>query len=140
MTQSETTLSEIYEGLQALSAAAFPKQCQDCGKQYGSLEELIAQTSADTGSGLKASTSLLNPGVEIERSCSCGALLSESFNDRRAGGQIGAQRRTLFDRLLSLLIEGGLPQKMAKKELLKVMKGQPSDLLDKEQLARFFAG
>lgn len=132
-----SSLTEVFEGLQALSNTAFPKQCSNCSKEYLNLAQLIADTEPQQGSGLKQSGSL-QPQVELERLCQCGHLLSETVNDRRSGDAIGNQRRMLFERLMRLLTEGGMPEKMAKKELLKVMKGQPSELLNKEQLARFF--
>ncbi|WP_133297384.1 MULTISPECIES: oxidoreductase [Motiliproteus] len=137
--QNSATLSEVFEGLTALSNGAFPKQCGSCGKSYADLEQLVAETStSEDGSGLKQVGSF-SPQVEVERICSCGQLLTETFGDRRSSGEVGAQRRALFDRLLSLLIEGGMPTTMAKKELIKVMKGQPSELLNRDQLARFFS-
>lgn len=139
MSVSESALSDVFAGLQALSKSAFPKQCASCGKQYASLEQLVTETRAQQGSGLKESRADLSATVEIECQCSCGAVLREAFNDRRNYDGVGGQRRGLFDRLLGLLTEGGMPVKMAKKELLKVMKGQPSELLDREQLARFFS-
>lgn len=137
MQTPQNSLNEVFEGLQALSASAFPKQCPGCAKEYQNLEQLIAGTEPQQGSGLKQSSGLAAQ-VELERLCGCGALLSESVNDRRSNDAIGNQRRMLFDRLMSLLTEGGMPEKMAKKELLKVMKGQPSELLNRDQLARFF--
>lgn len=132
------TLSEVFEGLTALSNSAFPKQCESCGKTFSNLDQLITETTTREGSGLKEIGSF-SPQVEVERVCSCGQVLTETFGDRRSSGDVGAQRRALFDRLLSLLTEGGMPTLMAKKELVKVMKGQPSELLNREQLARFFS-
>lgn len=139
MPTSAITLSEVFDGLQALSDSAFPKQCASCGKQYAGLEQLVAETRPQQGSGLKESYVDLSATVEIECQCSCGAVLTETLNDRRSYDGVGSQRRGLFDRLLSLLTEGGMPVKMAKTELLKVMKGQPSELLNRDQLARFFS-
>ena len=137
MESSAATLTELFDGLKALSDSAFPKTCDSCGKSYTSLEQLISETATSEGSGLKQVGSF-SPQVEVERVCSCGHILTETFSDRRASGEVGNQRRALFDRLLGLLTEGGMPTKMAKKELVKVMKGQPSELLNREQLARFF--
>mgnify|MGYP003624571415 CR=1 FL=1 len=139
MQTSAATLSEVFDGLQALSQAAFPKQCGSCGKEYVTLEQLVEGTTPQQGSGLKETLAGSSPTVEMECECSCGCLLTERFSDRRSCEAVGSQRRNLFDRLLSLLTEGGMPVKMAKKELLKVMKGQSSELLDREQLARFFS-
>ena len=139
MPTSAATLSEVFDGLQALSHSAFPKQCDSCGKQYASLEQLISETQPPQGSGLKECAGDSAATVEIECQCSCGSLLTETLADRRSSEGVGSQRRGLFDRLLSLLTEGGMPEKMAKKELLKVMKGQSSELLNRDQLARFFS-
>ncbi|MEH6650956.1 MAG: hypothetical protein V7707_13090 [Motiliproteus sp.] len=137
MQTSSSTLSDVFSDLQSLSNSAFPKHCDSCNKQYDTLEQLIAETTQQ-GSGLKEVAGE-TPQVEVERVCSCNAFLVETFNDRRSSGATGDQRRMLFDRLFGLLTEGGMPERMAKKELLKVMKGQPSNLLDRDQLAKFFA-
>ncbi|MEH6823149.1 MAG: hypothetical protein V7629_04460 [Motiliproteus sp.] len=137
--QALATLTEVFDGLQALSDSAFPKQCESCSKEYVNLEQLVAETTPPQGGGLKEAVDYLKPRVEMECLCSCGSLLTEAFNDRRASEGVGSQRRSLFERLLRLLSEGGMPVKMAKKELIKVMKGQSSELLDREQLARFFS-
>lgn len=137
--QAAATVTEVFDGLQALSGSAFPKRCESCSKEYASLEQLAAETTAQQGSGLKETVGDSTPRVEMECQCSCGSLLTEAFNDRRASEGIDSQRRSLFERLLSLLTEGGMPVKMAKKELIKVMKGQTSELLDREQLTRFFS-
>lgn len=134
---SSATLTELFSELKALSNSAFPAQCDRCHKSYDTLEQLVAETTQQ-GSGLKQ-VGELSPQVEMERLCSCGNRLTEMFNDRRSTGETGSQRRRLFDRLYGLLTEGGMPEKMAKKELLKVMKGQPSNLLNKDQLAQFFS-
>ncbi len=133
-----SALDQVFEQLQTLSSGAFPKRCDNCGKDYSGLGQLVAETQTQQGSGLKQVVDGLGPQVEIERICGCGSLLTEVFNDRRCRGEISSQRRILFDRLFCLLTEGGMPNNMAKKELLKVMKGQPSDLLNKEQLIKFF--
>ncbi len=137
MQNAASALTEVFSDLQALSNSAFPKQCDSCQKQYVSLEQLISETSQQ-GSGLKQ-VGGFSPQVEVERICSCGNVLKEVFNDRRSTGEVGGQRRVLFDRLFGLLTDGGMPEIMAKKELLKVMKGQPSELLNKDQLAQFFS-
>lgn len=136
MQTSPSTLSDVFTDLQSLSNSAFPKHCDRCDKQYDSLEQLISETTQH-GSGLKEVIGEARE-VKVERICCCSAVLIEKFNDRRSYGSTGDQRRMLFDRLFGLLTEGGMPERMAKKELLKVMKGQPSNLLDREQLAKFF--
>jgi hypothetical protein len=141
MAKKVTQLTALYKGLKLLMEGAFPKRCNSCGKDYATLDEFIDQTRpAADNSGLKQSLGVEDQlQVELFRNCTCGSTLMEEFGDRRSIDELGQKRRQLFDHLLNLLLEGGMPPGMAKGELLKVMKGRPSELLNQEQLQRFFS-
>jgi hypothetical protein len=53
----------------------------------------------------------------------------DCFNDRRELSDGGARRRQRFTELLAYLSTQGIEHAIAQRELLKVMGGQPSELL-----------
>lgn len=122
----------FYAGLRELAESAFPKQCRNCGRTYQTAAEFVAATQpikADK-SGLKQSID--DDGraiVELFRNCVCGSTLMDSFNDRRDLSEAGLRRRQRFGELLEYLKGQGLPHLTARDELLKVTRGQPSELL-----------
>lgn len=132
-------LGEIFEGLEALAEGAFPKRCPGCDRSFASLEGLIAETRPLAAGDLQAVLQDEGVRVQLRRRCACGTDLSALFDDRRASDPLGLKRRQLFDRLLSLLTDGGMDEAVAKVELLKVMRGEPSTVLGREQLQRLFS-
>lgn len=122
----------FYAGLRELAESAFPKRCRNCGRTYQTADEFIAATQplAPERSGLKQS--LDDDGraiVELFRNCECGSTLMDCFNDRRDLSEAGLRRRQRFGELVDYLAGQGLPRLTARDELLKVMRGQPSELL-----------
>lgn len=123
---------ELYQGLQALADSSFPKECNNCGQVYETAEEFIRQTKKlqpDT-SGLKQSLddddSVI---VELYRNCECGSTLLDFFTDRRDTSPQGLERRRKFGELLDKLVESGLSEIIARVELIKVLRGEVSDIL-----------
>ena len=55
----------------------------------------------------------------------------DCFNDRRDVSEKGLKRRELFGKLLSMLIDKGVQSEIARNELLKVTRGETSQLLSK---------
>ena len=138
--ESEDKFEEVFAGLKVLAEGAFPKECSGCGKVYDTLEEFVENTSpVDSSQGLKEAGGALKPLIEMSRLCECGTGMTAQCEDRRAHSALGLKRRDLFEHLLSILSEGGMPRGMAKSEILKVMRGEGSNLLSKEQLQRFFS-
>ncbi|MDP2809338.1 MAG: oxidoreductase [Rhodocyclaceae bacterium] len=122
----------FYAGLRELAESAFPKQCRNCGRTYQTAAEFVAATQplAPDKSGLKQSID--DDGraiVELFRNCVCGSTLMDSFNDRRDLSEGGLRRRQRFGELVEYLQGQGLPRLTARDELLKVVRGQPSELL-----------
>lgn len=122
----------LYKGLQALSDLSFPKKCSTCGKRYATLEDFIAQTQP-----LRKSTGLKEDLddddkviVELFRNCICGSTLMDEFNNRRNLSSAGLKRRKKFAEIIERLEKAGFTADIARLELLKIMKGQGSSLLN----------
>ncbi len=122
----------LFAGLRELAESAFPKRCRNCGQEYRSAAEFLAATRpvrADT-SGLKQSVG--DEGeliVDLFRNCVCGSTLLESFSNRRDLSEDGIKRRTRFQDMVDKLVAKGCTAEAARSELLKLMRGQPNDLL-----------
>jgi len=129
----EDTFEQLYSGLQALSNASFPKKCPTCNKVYETADIYIKETEAlqTHNSGLSASYDPIDKQniVELYRNCSCGSTLMDIFNDRRDLSPNGEKRRQIFQKTLNILIKSGLETGEARKEILKIMKGEPSEQL-----------
>lgn len=132
MSEATDAWRQFYSGLRELAESAFPKHCRNCGRTYRNAAEFIAATQpvAPDKSGLKQS--LDDDGraiVELFRNCVCGSTLMDCFNDRRDLSEAGGRRRQRFAELLDYLVGQGLERAAARAELLKVMRGQPSEVL-----------
>ncbi len=123
----------LFNGLKALSDASFPKKCSFCGMEYASVEEYVQKTEDVSGkSGLKKGYDDDDkPIVELFRNCVCGSTLMDCFNDRRDVTDAGLKRRELFGKLMEILTEKGVAHEAARAELLKVIRGESSQLLQK---------
>ncbi len=140
MPEAEEKFSELFEGLKALIEHGFPKECESCGAVYDNIEQFVELTNpVDSETGLKARDGQESSDVEMVRQCGCGQALCAVCENRRSCSPMAMKRRDLFEHLLGILIDGGMPRKMAKSEILKVMRGEPSQLLTNEQLQRFFS-
>ncbi|WP_210395414.1 hypothetical protein [Motiliproteus sediminis] len=136
MQDSQSRMNELFDGLKLLGDTAFPKQCPGCAKVFADLAQLVRETDAvNSATGL----SQTDDSLTLARRCGCGSTLVEDCDERRATDALGLKRRQIFDRLLTLLTESGMPHAIAKDELLRVMRGGKSELLSNDQLARFFA-
>jgi hypothetical protein len=123
---------ELYADLRALTASTFPKRCRNCGREYLSEAEFVAATQAVPGgrSGLKQAID--DDGgtiVELFRNCACGSTLMDSFDNRRDTSAAGLKRRQRFDDLMGQLTARGIDPPAARAELLKLMRGQQSNLV-----------
>ena len=129
--------AELFEGLQALTASTFPKKCTNCGVVYACKEDFWLKTDPMQGrTGFTESRDDDgHPIVELFRNCPCGSTLMVCFNNRRDTSANGLKRRMIFDRLLTLLEARGVPSATARAELLKMMRGRPSPMLDRMGIA-----
>lgn len=67
--------------------------------------------------------------VELFRNCVCGSTMMDSFNNRRETSREGTLRRERFSELIELLLGEGMTRDVAHFELLKVLRGEQSDIL-----------
>ncbi len=128
---NETQLHNLYDGLQFMRASAFPKKCPTCGRIYDSAEDFFTQTESLRGkSGLKQSIDDDDQAlVEIFRNCICGSTMMEECRDRRDTSEFGLRRREKFGQLLELLKSSGIDSVVARQELLNVMHGKNSEII-----------
>lgn len=132
---SDLSIETLYNGLQALAESAFPKKCNTCGRTFDNADEFIKETEKirPEVSGLKQTVD--DDGstmVELFRNCPCGSTLMDAFNDRRDLSGKGEKRRKRFQELQTFLIEEHhLDTSTARDELLKVMRGERSEILSK---------
>lgn len=122
----------LLAGLNALAESAFPKRCRNCGAVFADVADYVKRTVpvSATRSGLKQSVD--DDGrtiVELYRNCTCGSTLMDFFSDRRDLSEGGNRRRQRFAELLDYLIGRGLVREVARGELLKVMRGEKSEIL-----------
>lgn len=122
--------TELYQGLQALVDAAFPKTCQKCGTSYPNLETFLTGTySTIVSSGLKQVEQNRNrPVVELYRSCHCGEQMLEFFHDRRDDSESGVLIRARFAQLLDMLQHTGLSLATLRAELMLLLRGKHSEI------------
>ena len=125
-------LKNLYDDLQIVNEASFPKKCSNCGKRYNNINEYINNTNAiRNNTGLKASwDEEENTIVELFRNCSCGSTIMEFFKDRRNSSRRGDNRRELFQTFLDVLTSKGISLEVARVELLKVIHGEESNIID----------
>ncbi len=123
--------ADIYKGLQTLSDLSFPKICNTCGKRYETVEEFIDQTEEiRKSSGLKEDLGDEDEAIVcLFRNCTCGSTLMDEFTDRRNLSKSGLARREKFGEVLDKLSKKGIPGDVARLELLKVMRGEGSEVL-----------
>lgn len=121
----------LFADLQALANTAFPKRCNTCGRVFNSPEEFVRETESIRGvSGLKsACDDDGRPVVELFRNCPCGSTLMDAFRDRRDSSEAGLRRRTKFGEIIERLVTRGVAREVARVELLKLMRGEGSELL-----------
>lgn len=124
---------DLFNGLKTLSDASFPKKCALCGEEYDTVEAYIQKTGDVAGkSGLKKGFDDDDkPIVELFRNCICGSTLMDFFNDRRDITKEGLRRRKRFGQLMRMLIEKEIERAVARSELLKIIKGEHSPVLEK---------
>lgn len=132
MVDSEGFRQQLFQGLRALAASAFPKRCANCGRVFATAETFLQETRAinERHSGLKEGND--DDGrrvIEAFRNCPCGSTLMSFFNDRRDVSPAGMQRRQRFGEMLELLAAHGVDRDTARAELIKVLRGEDSALL-----------
>jgi hypothetical protein len=124
---------ELFAGLKALAESAFPKHCKNCGRTFQTASDFISETQLinSNQSGLKQSWDDNDVTiVEMYRNCPCGSTLMDFFTDRRDHSAAGLQRREKFGKLVEQLVSHGLTPDGARQELLKILRGQKSEVIE----------
>lgn len=131
MSETTTSLSKLFLGLQSLESSAFPKKCPKCGTVFISLLDMICLTDKSLqSSGLVESIGESSqPIVGLFRNCACGATLFVFCRDRRDTSADGLRRRETFGQLLQQYQDSGLDYELVRRELIKVVNGEGSELL-----------
>jgi hypothetical protein len=133
MTDSQF-FTEFFGGLRALAESSFPKRCTKCGRVYPSAEQFLAETKGTMSSVTGLIHTVDEDGsaiVEAYRNCVCGSTLVEFFGDRRDTSEAGLRRRERFDTLMQFLVSNGLDREVAHTELLVVVRGGRSEIIEK---------
>lgn len=126
----------FYAGLHELeSACTFPRHCTKCGRVYESIADFIQQCKETPGSTGLTEYELDERVVGMYRNCICGSTLMVVCHDRRDMSPAGHRRRQLFGELLDILVAAGLEAQDARQELLLVVRGGSSPLLESAALA-----
>ncbi|MDE2430377.1 MAG: hypothetical protein KGM99_16760 [Burkholderiales bacterium] len=128
-----TDYGDWFAGLKSLSKRDFPKRCANCGRIYETEDDYIRETHPlhRERSGLKAGVDHNDaPLLELYRNCDCGSTLLALFADRRDASDTGDQRRQLFNELLEYLAKHGIERGPAHRELLRVIRGERSAVLE----------
>jgi len=147
--QNDMTIEWVrtfYRDLQEMVDTTFPKTCPKCGQVYTTKEAFLKDTipvkdlTLEDRSGLFCKdTDPDRPAVGLFRNCTCGTTLMADFKDRRDNSLEGNLRRQRFDTLIDTLSKLGISATEAREELLKILHGQGSslinDLLDDVNLA-----
>ncbi|MFD2229083.1 hypothetical protein [Alkalimarinus sediminis] len=123
---------ELFDGLNALAESAFPKSCACCGRTYQTAEEFLHETEKIPAATSSMKSALEEDGttiVEVFRNCPCGSTLMDEFGDRRDMSERGHKRRQHFNKMMSYLEQKGIANDVARKELLKVLRGEKSSVL-----------
>ena len=119
-------------GLRALADSAFPKYCRNCGRTFATAEQFIEETEQirQGTSGLKQSYDDDDLTiVEVYRNCPCGSTLMDYFSNRRDSSEVGLNRRKKFGEMLDMIVAKGIERDVARVELLKLLRGEHSEIL-----------
>ncbi len=120
----------LNEGLRAIIGTEFPRRCPECHVIYLTAEQFLKETATverPVGESLSEGEA---KQFGIERQCSCGAVISVFCTDRRDWSQAGIERRYLFGMLLDRMEEQGLDREVIRRELLEVLLGRSSQMLN----------
>ncbi|WP_137937396.1 oxidoreductase [Chitinivorax sp. B] len=125
-------VNDFLAGLKALAESAFPKRCANCGHVFETPESFLRETRAirEGQTGLKQSWDDDDMViVEAYRNCICGSTLMDFFTDRRDVSESGLKRRARFQQLIEYLAGQGITSERARLELLRVLRGEKSEIL-----------
>ena len=125
-------LEQLYQGLRSLSRDSFPRKCPKCSKVFASEEDFLGKETRPVYdcSGLRQTRDECDrPMVEVFRNCTCGSTLLELFKERRDRSSAGKRMRKKFGQLLALLQSAGIDENVGRRELLRILRGEKSEIL-----------
>jgi hypothetical protein len=133
MIHEESLYRELFVGLLSLGEYSFPKSCPKCGRVYATLSDLLRQTDTDIRDGgvVQHESDQGEQVIGVFRNCPCGGSLNVLFKDRRDTSPEGVRRRETFGQLLDKLKTAGVETEVARRELLNLLHGRPSDILQR---------
>lgn len=121
-----------FEGLRALLDSTFPKTCRCCGHVYQSAEDFFVETQDMPKGHSSLRAAMEDDGlilVEVFRNCRCGSTLMDEFGCRRDASETGQKQRLAFDKLLIDLQAKQIEAELARREILKFLRGQSNCLI-----------
>jgi hypothetical protein len=132
MSTKDDLIADFYDGLTEIAKDAFPRECSNCGRIFQTIGDFITQTQTIRGhSGLtEYSDRGGRTAIYLFRNCVCGSTLMEMFRDRRDPTERGARVREKFAQLLEILAAFGLDVQESRRELLRVLHGDESEILN----------
>lgn len=106
-----------------LTGEAFPKTCGNCGRVFVDEHAFLVDTerpahAASDVRSVRDDQAETEVWLEVFRQCRCGSTLMECFHSRRDLTEAGLTRRQLFDSMLAILAEAGVPYASARRQLL----------------------
>lgn len=129
-------IETFYRDLQELVDTTFPKTCTKCGKVFETKESFLTETIPVKDITLEDRSGLfcleggpIETAVGLFRNCTCGTTLMADFQDRRDTSNNGQVRRQRFAALMDTLSNKGMSRSDARRELLKVLHGESSNLI-----------
>jgi len=131
ISMNKTSVDKLFRGLRAIEETMFPKRCASCGRVYKTLDDFLEQTH-----DLDGSSGVVNMGahpraatVGVFRNCVCRSTLLVPCKDRRGRTPHQLKRRRIFGHLLDTLETSGWKRGEARHELLKLMRGEKSKIM-----------
>lgn len=135
--EQHSWLETFYKELQTLVDTSFPKKCTKCGHVFETQEAFLEETipvkdlTFEDKSGLFALEGVGEATtIGVFRNCTCGTTLMADFHDRRDNSEAGQKRRNQFNSLLKTLMAHGMERLAARDELLHVLRGEHSDVIE----------
>jgi len=125
--------SEFFYKLKTASGFSFPLKCPKCGKDYKTAEEFVQNTLPveNLENVFESYDSNKRRILEVVRACHCGKVILEEFFSRRDSSLEGIERRAEFSHYLHELRGAGMKKEEAHSELLGLVNGQHSYLMDR---------
>ncbi|MBE9504973.1 MAG: oxidoreductase [Proteobacteria bacterium] len=134
MSESAQWVKDLYLGLQILATLSFPKSCDGCGEIFETAEQFKSKTGKNSQKSRILKHFKDDRGqfvVQLFSDCVCGSKLKDFFTNCHELAEMRLKRRQKFEKMLNHLVNAGLEKTTARMELLKTLRGEKSELLEK---------